>query len=43
MFTDVCLCMSDIPVFMETNPVAEEAVLIGGEDATSEALSDLVR
>jgi hypothetical protein len=44
MFTDnVCLCVSDIPLFMVTNTVAEDAVNIAGEDATSEMLSSLVR
>ncbi|KAN0135206.1 hypothetical protein V8E53_007097 [Lactarius tabidus] len=43
MLNNVCLCVSDIPLFMVTNTVAEDAVNIAGEDATSEMLSSLVR
>jgi hypothetical protein len=44
MFTDnVCICVSEIPLFIVTNTVAENAVNISGEDTTSEFLADLVR
>lgn len=41
--TDVCLCLSALPVFLETNVVAILAVTIAGEPAVTDALTNLVR
>lgn len=41
--TDVCLCLSAIPTFIQTNVVAILAVTIAGEQVVTDALTRLVR
>jgi hypothetical protein len=40
--TDVCLCLSALPLFLETNVVAIAAVNIAGGQVVHDALTDLV-
>ena len=42
LLTDVCLCLSALPLFLETNVVALLAVTIAGEPVTSDVLTNLV-
>lgn len=39
---DACLCLSGIPNFIATDPVAIAAVVLGGEASTTNALTALV-
>ncbi|KAH9980421.1 hypothetical protein BJV74DRAFT_109935 [Russula compacta] len=39
---DVCLCLSDIPIFIQTNVVAILAVTIAGEQVVTDALTRLI-
>ncbi len=43
ILTDVCLCLSALPVFLETNLVAGLAVTIAGKDIVADILANLVR
>ena len=43
LLADVCLCLSALPLFLETNLVALLAVTIAGQQVTSDILTDLVR
>ena len=40
--TDACLCLSGIPLFLETNVVANLGVTIAGEPTVTDILTDLV-
>ncbi|KAH8987194.1 hypothetical protein EDB92DRAFT_1801480 [Lactarius akahatsu] len=40
--TDVCLCLSDLPLFMETNIVALLAVDIAGEKVVTDILTKFI-
>jgi hypothetical protein len=39
----VCLCLSALPLFLETNVVAILAVDVAGLDVVTDILTDLVR
>ena len=39
---EICLCLSDIPALLVTNPVAISAVADAGPDATVKALTEMV-
>ncbi|KAI0290225.1 hypothetical protein BC826DRAFT_1106580 [Russula brevipes] len=39
---DVCLCLSALPLFLQTNVVAILAVTVAGQDVTSRILADLI-
>lgn len=43
LLADVCLCLSALPLFLETNLVALLAVTIAGQQVTSDILTNLVR
>lgn len=40
--SDDCLCLSDLPNYVSSNPIAISAVSYGGRDAVTNALSSLV-